>query len=113
MQTRMDKQKEDSVRLHETIERIEHMEQILDELLTDLREVLDDEEESQEMTVGDMTKERIRDLEKYYSDGQWLSDYELDERGVLPPGLKRGVLAEDTLYNLLYQLKPYLKESEE
>jgi len=33
--------------------------------------------------------------------GQWLADYELDEAGGLPPDLKRGVLSEDGLYNLL------------
>lgn len=38
----------------------------------------------------------------YYMDsGLWLSDFEADERGELPPDLKRGVLSEDGLYNLL------------
>lgn len=40
-------------------------------------------------------------LEAYYSSGQWLQDYEADERGELPPDLKRGVLAQDALYDLL------------
>ena len=97
--------------MHEAIERIKHMERVLDEVLADLGENFEAAEKSLEMTVSAMTKERIRDLERYYSGGQWLSDYELDERGVLPPDLKRGVLAQDTLYNLLCQLTPYLKES--
>lgn len=97
--------------MHEAIERIKHMELVLDEVLADLGENFEAAEKSLEMTVRAMTKERIRDLEQYYSGGQWLSDYELDERGVLPPDLKRGVLAQDTLYNLLCQLTPYLKES--
>lgn len=97
--------------MHEAIERIKHMELVLDEVLADLGESFEVAEKSLEMTVSAMTKERIRDLEQYYSGGQWLSDYELDERGVLPPDLKRGVLAQDTLYNLLCQLTPYLKES--
>ena len=111
MQTRIDKQKEDSARLYEAIERIKHMEHVLDEVLADCAEIFGAEEESLERSVSTMTKERILELELYYSDGQWLSDYELDERGVLPPDLKRGVLAEDTLYNLLCQLTPYLKEA--
>ena len=40
-------------------------------------------------------------LEKYMSSGLWLKDYEYDERGKLPKALKRGVLSEDGLYNLL------------
>ena len=31
-------------------------------------------------------------------------DYEADERGELPPDLKRGVLSQDALYDLLERL---------
>ena len=37
----------------------------------------------------------------YYESGQWLQDYEADERGELPPTLKRGVLSQDGLWELL------------
>ena len=37
----------------------------------------------------------------YYESGQWLKDYEADERGELPPTLKRGVLSQDGLWELL------------
>ena len=37
----------------------------------------------------------------YYTSGLWRDDYEADERGELPPDLKRGVLSQDALYNLL------------
>lgn len=40
-------------------------------------------------------------LKDYYENGQWLRDFECDERGELPVGLKRGVLSEDGLYHLL------------
>ena len=40
-------------------------------------------------------------LEGYYESGQWLRDYELDEKGLLPRELKRGVLAQDALYDFL------------
>ena len=43
----------------------------------------------------------IKRLEKYQSSGQWLKDFEADERGEIPPSIQRGVLAEDGLYNLL------------
>ena len=39
----------------------------------------------------------------YYESGQWLADYEADERGDLPRDLKRGVLSQDGLWNLLHE----------
>ncbi len=38
-------------------------------------------------------------LSDYYSN-QWKSDYEADEEGKIPKDLKRGVLGQDTLYDL-------------
>lgn len=45
--------------------------------------------------------EKLRLLNAYYTSGEWLEDYEADERGELPPDLKRGVLSQDALYDLL------------
>ena len=45
--------------------------------------------------------EKLRLLDAYYTSGKWREDYEADEQGELPPDLKRGVLSQDTLYNLL------------
>jgi hypothetical protein len=45
--------------------------------------------------------EKLRLLEAYYTSGEWLEDCEADERGEFPPDLKRGVLSQDALYNLL------------
>ena len=42
-----------------------------------------------------------RELREYYENGQWLLDYEADERGELPGDLKRGVLSQDGLWDLL------------
>ena len=44
------------------------------------------------------------ELRDYYSGGQWLRDYEAEERGELPADLKRGVLSQDGLWNLLEEL---------
>lgn len=71
----------------ERIKRIEAMERLLDEVLA---------AESRE-TV----QPQLRALADYYFSPLWLADYAADEAGLLPPELKRGVLAEDTLYNLL------------
>ena len=46
----------------------------------------------------------LQTLMEYYDNGQWLLDYECDERGEVPKDLKRGVLSEDGVYNLLLQL---------
>ena len=46
---------------------------------------------------------QIKCLTDYQESGQWLEDFEADERGELPDSLelRRGVLSEDGLYNLL------------
>ena len=46
-----------------------------------------------------------RILTEYMDGGQWMKDYEADERGELPADLKRGVLSEDALYDLLTTLE--------
>lgn len=46
-------------------------------------------------------RRQLSTLQTYMSSGQWLRDYEADERGELPEGLKRGVLSQDALYDLL------------
>ena len=43
----------------------------------------------------------IEKLSGYYGSSLWKYDLELDETGRLPSGLKRGVLSEDGIYNLL------------
>lgn len=40
-------------------------------------------------------------LTEYLESGAWREDFEADEAGLVPGGLKRGVLSEDGLYNLL------------
>ena len=64
-----------------TIERIRHMESLYDMAL--------------------QTRQVPRELRDYYENGQWLLDYEADERGELPGELKRGVLSQDGLWDLL------------
>ena len=40
-------------------------------------------------------------LDQYYSSDEWREDFAADEAGLLPEGLKRGVLSEDGIWNLL------------
>lgn len=48
--------------------------------------------------------EKLALLNAYYTSGEWREDYEADERGELPPDLKRGVLSQDALYDLLEEV---------
>lgn len=50
-------------------------------------------------------KEKVQCLKQYQESGQWLKDFESDERGELPLNLKRGVLSQDGLYNLLMEVE--------
>lgn len=43
----------------------------------------------------------LTELEAYYEDGRWMEDFNADAAGRLPPELKRGVLSEDAVYDLL------------
>ena len=47
----------------------------------------------------------LQELTEYYENGQWLADYEADESDLLPKNLKRGVLSEDGIYNLLFEIE--------
>ena len=78
----------------ERIARITQMENILNEVLYAI--------ENHPEAVGENAAlgEKIDTLFNYYEGGLWLQDYEADEAGELPRDLKRGVLAQDTLYDL-------------
>ena len=44
---------------------------------------------------------KLRELAEYYASEDWRRDFEDDEAGKLPHDLKRGVLSEDSIYNIL------------
>jgi hypothetical protein len=85
--------------LRTTIERIQKMEVYFDTLSSVARnnpQILKEDINLQKM---------LYELTSYYESGQWLKDFEADERGELPKDLKRGVLSEDGVYNLLSEFK--------
>ncbi len=47
--------------------------------------------------------ELLGELSEYYGSAAWKRDFAADEAGLLPQELKRGVLSEDGIYNLLHQ----------
>ena len=79
----------------ERVERVIKMEEIYNSLSAALAEDPDALLEKADMLSA---------LSFYYEGGLWLSDFEADERGELPTGLKRGVLSEDGAYNLLCKI---------
>lgn len=54
-------------------------------------------------------RKMLKALTKYYEGGKWRKDYELDEKKLLEPTLKRGILSEDGVYNFLCDYKRFLK----
>ena len=76
------------------IKRIMQMEENMDaakEVLERFQKALDDYTRIQDTILA---------LEEYYA-SDWRKDFEADEVGKLPADLKRGVLSEDGLYDVL------------
>lgn len=81
--------------MREQIERIETMEERMDRVWKAVRDFQTAAEQI------DAVKEDVEILMDYYENGCWRQDYEADEAGKLPERLKRGVLSQDALYDLL------------
>ena len=50
-------------------------------------------------------QEAIATLSAYYGSDEWKQDFSDDEAGLLPADLKRGVLSEDGIWNLLAEVR--------
>ena len=46
-------------------------------------------------------QDALSELKAYYASEDWLRDYADDEAGKLPKDLKRGVLSEDGIWNMI------------
>ena len=55
----------------------------------------------QALGTAKQAAELLRELAAYYTGPKWKEDFAADEAGQLPADLKRGVLSEDGIYNLL------------
>lgn len=81
--------------IQETANRVRQMERYFDAL----KKAADENPEAFREDASIQTM--LRSLARYYESGQWLQDYELDEKGLLPQNLKRGVLSQDAIYDFL------------
>ena len=87
----------------EQLERIMQMERCLDrasQTVMRLSAALDEYAEAQNA---------LRQLSDYYGSDAWKQDFAADSAGFLPQDLKRGVLSEDAVWNLLEDVRD-LKE---
>ena len=76
-------------------ERIERMEQNLERVTNALR-VLNDALDEYEAA-----QDALHELDTYYGSDTWKQDFADDEQGKFPNTLKRGVLSEDAIWNIL------------
>lgn len=77
------------------IERITYMEQILDETAEAVSSL------SEALEKYSAVQDKLQELISYYGSEQWRQDFDDDSAGKIPSNLKRGVLSEDAVYNLL------------
>lgn len=80
-------------------ERIRRMEKILSEASAAVRAL------NQALEQYEALRPAIAELTAYYESPLWRQDFEDDCAGKLPEGLRRGVLSEDAVYNLLSDLQ--------
>ena len=80
--------------MREDIERIKEMEAAFDKVASAIAQLKAAAEVFRQVQT-DADK-----LKRYY-ETQWMTDFQADEAGKLPPSLKRGVLSEDGLWDLL------------
>lgn len=85
-------------RIREMELRMERVAKIVEELMTALShfKALDDD---------------LEVLDQYYGSDEWKQDLAADEAGRLPRDLKRGVLSEDGLWNLLSEVREMNKRT--
>ena len=77
------------------IERIRYMEQNLERVMNAAKRGDDGSDDREDV------QKALRELEAYYGSDLWKQDFEDDEKGRLPKNLKRGVLSEDAIWNVL------------
>lgn len=91
----------------EQIQRIAAMERTLEETSQAIENL------SAALEAYAAVQQQLKELAEYYESERWIQDYDDDCAGRLPKELKRGVLSQDTVYNLLAEndcIKAALRE---
>ncbi len=84
--------------MNDRIARITRMETILDESTAAVQAL------TAALDAYEALLPRMQALEAWYTSPEWLADHDADSLGLIPADLKRGVLTEDAIYDLLIDL---------
>ena len=81
------------------LERIEKMEAIFDKARANIGNL------SRELETYQSLQKDLEKLIAYYEGRQWMKDFTDDQQGKIPADVKRGVLSEDGIYDMLIEEK--------
>ncbi len=90
----------------ERVERVKKMEELLDKVTPKVKAF------EQSLTNLNSAFDDIKTLNEYYKK-EWKEDYEADEQGKIPKDFKRGVLSQDTLFDLLGKINEFEQDMTE
>jgi hypothetical protein len=86
------------------IKRIQKMEMALDEVATAHKALV------AALTEFAVKQDQLAEQSSYYGSQDYHHDLAMDENGQLPSDLKRGVLSQDTVYDLITDLRSLADE---
>lgn len=91
--------------IERSVKRIKELESVFDEVSKTLKE--------EPIKLNDTEyQNKIKILVDYLDSGMWLKDYELDEKGLIDQSVKRGILSEDGLYNLIFEIQEFIQKQD-
>ena len=91
--------------IERSVKRIKELESVFDEVSKTLKE--------EPIKLSDTEyQNKIKILVDYLDSGMWLKDYELDEKGLIDQSVKRGILSEDGLYNLIFEIQEFIQKQD-
>ena len=91
--------------IERSVKRIKELESVFDEVSKTLKE--------EPIKLNDTEyQNKIKILVDYLDSGMWLKDYELDEKGLIDQSVKRGILSEDGLYNLIFEIREFIQKQD-
>ena len=85
--------------IEEAIKRIKYFESIYDDIFEKVKLLEKSLDEYNKIIF------RLEELENYYTSDKYMNDYSLDEKRLIPKEIKRGILSEDSIYDLLTENK--------